>query len=148
MTYDEVDRRMRRHELCAHRYYIDKQTPEQIVASDPACAGDLQAPAPYTYMQQLGSLDLAPLWKKIDAPVLIFYGTADFVTDDSQHQYLRDMINNFHKGRAKYTTIEGMDHGLLLAGTQRASYEGTSQPAFAEQLLNDTLQFFQQVAAE
>jgi pimeloyl-ACP methyl ester carboxylesterase len=148
MAYDDVDRRMRRHELCAHRYYIDKQTPEQIVASDPACAGDLQQPAPYTYMQQLGSLDLAPLWKKIDAPVLIFYGTADFVTDDSQHQYLREMINSFHKGRAKYTTIEGMDHGLLLAGTQRASYEGTSQGAFAGQLLDDTLQFFRQVAGE
>jgi pimeloyl-ACP methyl ester carboxylesterase len=86
-------------------------------------------------------LDLAPLWKKIDAPVLIFYGTADFVTDDSQHQYLRDMINSFHKGNATYVRIEGMDHGLTLAGTARASYEGTSQPPFAELLLQETLQF-------
>lgn len=145
LPYDEVDRRARQHEVCAHRYYIDKQTPEQIVANDRACAGDLEAPAPYTYMQQLGSLDLAPLWKKIDAPVLIFYGTADFVTDDYQHQYLRDMINSFHEGRATYTTIDGMDHGLLLAGSQRASYEGKSQPPFAEQVLSDTLRFFNRI---
>lgn len=146
--YDEVDRKVRHHEVCAHRYYIDKQTPEQIVAGDPSCADDLQAPAPYTYMQQLGSLDLAALWKKIDAPVLIFYGSADFVTDDSQHQYLRDMINSFHKSRAKYVTIEGMDHGLLLAGSQRASYEGTSRPPFADQLVTETLQFLHHLAAE
>jgi pimeloyl-ACP methyl ester carboxylesterase len=146
--YDEADRRVRHHEVCAHRYYIDRQTPDQIVASDQSCANDLQAPAPYTYMQQLGSLDLAPLWKKIDAPVLIVYGTADFVTDDYQHQYLRDMINSFHKGRAKYTTIEGMDHGFLLAGSQRASYEGTSRPPFAERLLSETLQFLNPLLAE
>ena len=86
---------VRHHEVCAHRYYVEKQTPEQILAADKSCADDLQAPAPYTYMQQVGSLDLAPLWKKIDAPVLIFYGTADFVTDDYQAQYLRDMIHAF-----------------------------------------------------
>lgn len=148
VPYDEVDRAVRHHEVCAHRYYIDRQTPEQIIAGDKACADDMQAPAPYTYMQQLGSLDLAPLWKKIDAPVLIFYGTADFVTDDYQHQYLRDMINSFHKGRATYTKIEGMDHGLLLAGTQQASYEGKSRPPFAGQLLEATLQFLRQSAAE
>jgi alpha-beta hydrolase superfamily lysophospholipase len=148
VPYDEADRRVRHHEVCAHRLYIDRQAPAQIVAGDPSCANDLQAPAPYTYMQQLGSLDLAPLWKKIDAPVLIVYGTADFVTDDYQHQYLRDMINSFHKGHAKYTTIEGMDHGLLLAGSQRDSYEGQTRPPFAERLLGEMLQFLNQLPAE
>jgi len=139
--YDTVDRASRHHEVCAHRFYIDKQTPEQIIAADRTCAEDIRGPAPWTYMQQLGSLDLAPLWKKIDAPVLIFYGTADFITDDYQHQYLRDMINSFHPGRATYVRIEGMDHSLLLAGSQKASYEGTSEPPFAEQIVTETLRF-------
>lgn len=139
--FDEVERRMRHHEVCAHRYYVDKQTPGQIIAADKTCAEDIQAPAPYTYMQQVGSLDLAALWKKIDAPVLIFYGTADFITDDYQHQYLRDLINSFHPGHATYVKVEGMDHGLFLAGSQKASYEGTSQPAFAEQVVTETLRF-------
>jgi hypothetical protein len=41
-----------------------------------------------------------------------------------------------------------MDHGLLLAGSQRASYEGQSQPPFAEQLLDETLQFLNRLVAE
>ena len=86
-----------------------------------ACAVELEAPAPYTYMQQVAALDLAALWKRIEAPALIFYGTADFVTDASQHEYLRDMINSFHPGQATYVVVDGMDHGLTLTGTQKAS---------------------------
>ncbi|HEY6214925.1 MAG TPA: alpha/beta fold hydrolase [Vicinamibacterales bacterium] len=137
--YDEVDRRLRHHEVCAHLFYIEKQTP------DKTCAGDVQGPAPYTYMQQLGSLDLAPLWKKIDAPVLIFYGTADFITDDDQHQYLRGMINSFHPGHATYVRIDGMDHGLTLAGSQKASFEGTSPAPFAQRVADETVRFFKDV---
>lgn len=143
MPYDEVDAAVRHHEVCAHRFFIERQKPEQILAADASCADDLHAPAPYTYMHQLGSLDLAPLWKKIEAPVLIFYGTADFVTDDFQHEYLRDMINSFHPGRATYVEIDGMDHGLLLAGTQRASMErGETPPPFAQRVVEETLRFF------
>ena len=50
---DEVERRMRRHEVCAHRFFVEKQP----AGSD--CAGELAAPQPLTYMQQVGSLDLA-----------------------------------------------------------------------------------------
>jgi len=145
MPYDEVDRRVRHHEICAHRLYVEKQTPEQIAASDRACAADLQWPAPYPYMQQIGALDLAPLWKKIAAPVLIVYGTADFLTDDYQHQYLRDMINSFHPGNAVYVAVEGMDHGLLLTGTQKASFDGAENAPFAQRVVDETLQFLKRV---
>jgi pimeloyl-ACP methyl ester carboxylesterase len=135
VPYDEVDRRLRRHEVCAHRYFVEKQT-------DPACAEEIHAPAPDTYMQQIASLDLAPLWKTIDAPVLIIYGTADFVTDSYQGEYLRDMINAFHQGHATYIRIEGMDHGLTLTGTQKASLEGRPDAPFAQQVVDEVLRFF------
>jgi pimeloyl-ACP methyl ester carboxylesterase len=137
---------VRHHEVCAHRFFVDKQSLEQLVAGDATCANEIIAPQPFTYMQQIGALDLAPLWKKIDAPVLIFYGTADFVTDDSQHQYLRDMINAFHPGRATYVKVDGMDHGLMLAGSQQAAFAGPGEsgpPPFATKVLDETLRFFQ-----
>src|SRR5690242_9620093 len=99
-------------------------------------------------MQQVASLDLAPLWKTIDAPALIVYGTADFITDAYQARYLRDMINVFHPGHATYVEIEGMDHGLFLAGTQKASYQGKSQPPFAQRLADETLRFFNAARAK
>ena len=143
MPYDEVDRRMRLHEVCAHWYYVEKETPQQILAKEKNCADEIDLPAPYTYMQQIGALDLAPLWKKIDAPVLILYGTADFVTDDYQAQYLRDMINSLHPGRATYIRIDGMDHFLTMSGTQKAALEKKGPPPpFAQQVLDETIRFF------
>jgi pimeloyl-ACP methyl ester carboxylesterase len=136
MPYDEVDRRMRRHEVCAHGFFIEKQTP------DAACVAEIPAPQPYTYMQQVASVDLGPLWKKIDAPALLFYGTADFITDRHQHEYLRDMIDAFHPGHATYVEIEGMDHSLTLAGTQKASFEGKADAPFAQRVVDETLRFF------
>ncbi|HUP97878.1 MAG TPA: alpha/beta fold hydrolase [Usitatibacter sp.] len=147
MPYDEVDRRARHHQQCAHRLYVEKKRPEEIIAADKACAPELQAPAPYTYMQQLGSLDLASLWKRIDAPALIFYGTADFVTDSYQHEYLRDMINSFRPGHARYVVVDGMDHGLTLAGTQKASLAGVPDAPVAQQVLDETLRFFNERVA-
>jgi pimeloyl-ACP methyl ester carboxylesterase len=140
--YDAVERSMRQREVCAHRFYVEKQKPDAIVAADSACAEDLQFPQPYTFMQQVGSLDLAAQWKKIDAPVLIIYGTADFITDDYQHQYLRDMINSFHPGRATYVKIDGMDHGLTIVGSQKASFEGVPDAPFAQQVVTESLRFF------
>ena len=142
VPYDEVDRRVRHHEVCAHRFYVEKQTPEQLRAVDGTCADEVHAPAPYTYMQQVGALDLAPLWKKIEAPALIIYGTADFVTDDYQHQYLRDMIQSFHPGKATYVRIDGMDHGFLLAGSQEAAYARQAEAPFATRVAEETIRFF------
>jgi len=143
MPYDEVDRSMRTRELCAHRFYVEKLTPQQLLAADKACVHVVETPQPYTYMQQVASVDLGALWKKIDAPVLIFYGTADFITDRHQHEYLRDMIDAFHPGHATYVEIEGMDHGLTLAGTQKASFEGKAANApFAQRIVDETLRFF------
>ncbi len=48
---------MKHHEICAHRYYVEKQT-------DPRCADELRFPAPNTYMQLVAALDLTALWKK------------------------------------------------------------------------------------
>lgn len=63
-------------------------------------------------MQQVGDVNLAEHWKRIDRPVLVVYGTSDFVTSESDSRYLVDMINGFHPGRASLRVIEGMNHGL------------------------------------
>jgi pimeloyl-ACP methyl ester carboxylesterase len=122
--YDEVERIVRRKEYCNHRLYVEGETPEQIAKDAPDCAQlPIQPPAPYTYMRQVVSLNLAEAWKAVDAPVLVIYGTSDFLTSLDEHQYLVDLINSFHKGQATLATIEQMDHFLARAGTMRESMQ-------------------------
>lgn len=141
--YDEVERMVGRKEYCNHRLYVDGETPEQIAKDAPDCAQlPIQPPAPYTYMRQVAGLNLAETWKAIDAPVLVIYGTSDFLTSLDEHQYLVDLINSFHKGRATLAAIDQMDHFLARAGTMRESMQRSDdeqardefQPAILERV--------------
>lgn len=150
-SYDEVERLVSQKNYCNQRLYIQKQTPGQIAKDAPFCARlPIQSPAPYTYMQQVADLNLAEAWKPVDAPVLVIYGTSDFLTSREEHQYLTNMINSFHPDRATFSPIEKMDHFLAQASSQRDSLERTEnaqaedvfEPAILERMkqwLNDIL---------
>ena len=122
--YGDVDAIVRQKAVCNHRLYVERQTPEQIAKDAPGCARlPIQPAAPYTYMQQAAALSLAEAWKGVDAPVLVVYGTSDYRTSAQEHQYLADMINSRHPGRATFVRVEGMDHGFAQAPSQRASLD-------------------------
>jgi pimeloyl-ACP methyl ester carboxylesterase len=122
--YDEADRTVRIMERCQHRFFVEKQTPEQILKSSPECKDAVNTfGVSYTYLQQIADLDLAVEWKKVDVPVLVTYGTSDPATWAEENRYLVDMINSFHPGRASYIEFSGMGHGLDLVPTKRAWLE-------------------------
>lgn len=117
--YDEVEQAMRLHVRCTTRFYVAHEAPADIERAIPACAGTLALPQPWTYMQQVGDVDQAAHLKRVDRPVLVMYGTSDFVTSESDSRYLVDMINGFHPGRASLRVVDGMDHGLEVAPPPR-----------------------------
>ena len=121
--YDETEKALQTYEICGHRFYIEKQTPEQIEKAAPQCVGYLTAPASYTYMQQLADINLAATWKKVKSPVLVVYGTSDYLTDTVEGEYLTNMINSFQPGSAEFVKINNMDHWFGRAVSQRASQE-------------------------
>jgi len=119
--YDEMERRLRANERCNHRLLIELQTPEQVVKDSAECGDFITYPAPYTYMQQWAVLNPAEEWKKVDAPVLVVYGTADFVSTIADDPYLVDVINSFHPGHATLKEIPNMEHGLTKAASMEVS---------------------------
>jgi len=122
--YDEADRTVRIMERCQHRFFIDKQTPEQILKTSPECKDAVNTfGVSYTYLQQIADLDLAVEWKKVDVPVLVTYGSSDPATWSEENRYLVDVINSFHPGRASYLEFRGMGHGLDLVPSKRAWLE-------------------------
>lgn len=122
--YDEADRFVRLTERCQHRFFVEKQTPEQILKTSPECKDSVNTfGVSYTYLQQIADLDLAVEWKKVDVPVLVTYGTSDPATWAEESRYLTDMINSFHPGRATYIEFPGMGHGLDLVPSKLAWLE-------------------------
>jgi len=137
LPYDEIEKLARQHESCIHRLYIEKQSIEQIVKDSPQCAELIQAPAPYTYLQQIGDINLAEMWKSIDLPVLVIYGTSDPATSAEEHQYLTNVINSYHPGRAKFVRVENMDHVFERFASMRESLAKTAPGEFQPALLDE-----------
>ncbi len=123
--YDEIERRLSLNEVCNHRMLIAKESFDEVVRSNPACRDFISYPAPYTYMQQWASLNLAEQWKRVESPVLIVSGLSDYVATVADAPYLADMINSFHAGRATLKQIPGMDHFLTRAASMEASMART-----------------------
>ncbi len=108
---DEVDAEVREYEPCSHRFFIEKQRPEELLKT-PACRSVVApfGPVPYTYMQSVADISLGKQWRQSDFPVLVIYGTASPVTTAHQSQYLAETINRWRAGRAQYVEIPGMGH--------------------------------------
>ena len=130
--YDEMERRLRLGEQCNHRLLVERETPEQLLKEMPACGEYISYPAPYTFMQQWAALNLAEEWKRVDAPVLIVYGTSDYVSTVADDPYLADIINSFHPGRATLKAVPNMDHYLTKAASMEESMKRAEAGAGGE----------------
>src|SRR5262249_55852149 len=126
--YDVVEKSVRTTAVCQHHFFVEKQSPEQIVKNDPEGKPSVNTwGVSAAYLQQIANLDLAAEWKKIDVPVLVTWGTSDALTSADENRYLVDMINSFHPGSASYQEFKGMGHGLDLWPSQKALIEGMGQ---------------------
>lgn len=130
IPFDEMEQRLKLNEQCNHRLLIERQTPDEIYKNSPECRDFITYPAPYTYMQQWADLNLAEEWKKVTAPVLIVYGTSDFVSTIADDPYLADVINSFHPGNATLKAIANMEHGMTKAPSMEASANRQSGSTF------------------
>lgn len=78
-------------------------------------------------MQQVAALNVIEPWTRITAPVLVIYGTSDYVVAPEDHQRIADVINHIHNGLAALVKVEHMDHNLQVAATPAAFYAANSQ---------------------
>jgi uncharacterized protein len=134
--YDEMERRLRLDEQCNHRLLVERETPEQLLKEMPDCGEYISYPAPYTYMQQWAALNLAEEWKKVDVPVLVVYGTTDYVSTIADDPYLADIVNSFHPGRATLKAIPNMDHYLTKAASMEESMKQAAGGEFEPAVLD------------
>ncbi|HXN99813.1 MAG TPA: PDZ domain-containing protein [Candidatus Acidoferrales bacterium] len=146
---DQVDADVQAHAKCAYHFFLQHETADEVAKLGNQCKEMIASYAgvPYPYMQQIGDISLAKQWKQIDAPVLVIYGTSDPATSADEGQYLVDIINSFHPGRATYAEILGMGHEFGRYSSQSEFLSRRSSPTphpFDEELLAVVLTWLQQ----
>jgi uncharacterized protein len=138
---EQVDAEVRAHTECSYRFYLGKETQEQLDRT-PACRGFSQpfGGAPATYMQNVAEISLGKQWKHADFPVLVIYGTGSPVTTAHQGRSLADTINRMHPGKATYAEVSGMGHDLnLYASQEEYMHRGNTVHEFATGLIDLTM---------
>jgi len=125
-----VDKDVLDKSICMTRFLFLKQPEDAIEHDNPACkdANDIY-PVDAPYVQQVAALDIIGTWTRINVPVLTIYGRSDFVTEESDHKRIVDIVNAHHPHTATFHAIEGMDHYLAVARTQKESLDLTNKRA-------------------
>ncbi len=132
---------MLRTERCKYRILIARESEAQILAEEPDCKGAIAYPVTAAYMQQVAALNIAEAWTKLAVPVLIIYGTGDFITLEEDHRRIDAIVSAAHPGNATLRLIDGMDHYLTPAGSQQASYDrvNAGKPAPYDRRFSETI---------
>ena len=137
-AYDELERHLRLNDECNHALLVDGKDAADIIRARPECKDEITYPASSTLMRQWAALDPAAEWKRVNAPVLIVQGEADYVATIADAPLLRDVIESFHPGHATLAMIPGMDHWLTVQSSMKESLAsttgtfGTFQPKLLE----------------
>jgi pimeloyl-ACP methyl ester carboxylesterase len=122
LTPSKIDADAATKEFCMHEVLIAKKSTAEAARENPDCA-----PSPYpvsdAYMQQVAALNIADAWMLLDVPLLVIYGRADFITDESDHRHIAEIVNAAHPATATFSTIDDMDHYLVVSPSQQASFD-------------------------
>jgi pimeloyl-ACP methyl ester carboxylesterase len=146
---DQVDADVQAHAKCGYHFFLQHETADEVAKLGNQCREMIASYSgvPYPYLQQIGDISLAKQWKQIDAPVLVIYGTSDPATSADEGQYLVDIVNSFHPGRATYAEIPGMGHDFGRYSSQAEFLSRRNSPTahpFDDELLAVVLAWLQQ----
>lgn len=118
-----VDAKLAQKEVCMHRLLIERTPESEIEKTEPFCKEHNAYPAAEAYMQQAAALNIAEPWIAFDKPVLVIYGTADFITAEDDHHRIAAIVNEHRPGLADLKLIAGMDHYLQAGGTEQQDFD-------------------------
>ena len=103
------------------RLLIERQPRAALLAERPEAAKMIDYPASDDYMRQVAAQNLPGSWSRLDLPVLVIYGSADFVTSEDDNRAIVDAVNRF--GRPDGPLAEpGRDRRRQLAAPALTSH--------------------------
>lgn len=130
---------------CLNKLLIEGQPADRIEKENPACRKQVRFDSPPSYIAQWMTLDLSAAWEPVTAPVLVLFGSGDFVTSEEESQALVTRINAASgKEQARLATLP-MDHGFLAHPTPERAWkaeQGVVPPAGLLSRVVDSIESF------
>ena len=148
----DVDAALVGKQTCLVRYLVEEQAEADIERTEPDCRTHNSVyPVDAWYMRQVVQVPIAANWMRVTVPVLMIYGSSDFITERDDHERIAALINARHSGMATFVPIEGMDHYLAREPTQKASLDAANTGAprtYDEDLSKAVIDWIKQLLRE
>lgn len=128
---EQVETALRQRLVASYELLVNKRTAEDILAESPELAPYLNSyPMSHAFFQELYDVDEIAAWKQVEAPVLVMWGTTDFVAKQHSHQLLADFLEGWRPGSATHREIDGADHHMRPAATIPEAAQLMQQPGY------------------
>jgi pimeloyl-ACP methyl ester carboxylesterase len=144
-AFDEIGAEEKQFEKFNALIFLDKKSLEEALQAAPEMRehfpdGHTYAGGkPVVYFQQIYDLNLAKEWKDAKLPVTAIWGASDFVSSESDHEWLAAAVNSWLPGQGKFVRLPGIDHWFTKTADVRQSLaqhgEGEFNPAIIEAVL-------------
>lgn len=150
------------------RYFIDKESPADIVAARPELEPTVRevigwqggemgyAGRHWKFLQSLANLPLAAAWRDTRSEVLSLYGEDDMVAlFDTDQKLIADIVNHYRPGTASFVQMDKSDHDMRLLEVDRAGFrkyvseKGTAPKGpFNERIAETLVEWIKQTMAK
>lgn len=117
MSPDSLDAFIKMACDCSAFYFADGMTTEEAEAKIPGCGYYVSVfdERARLYNRELYTLNIPRAWRSFAGRALFIWGEADFVASREDHQILADAVNQYHAGKASFTTLPNATHGIQYA---------------------------------
>jgi pimeloyl-ACP methyl ester carboxylesterase len=133
----DVDDELRVMSSVFHYLFNEGKSPAEIKKLRPELATMVDAMIPdgktysgvgLPFFAQLAQKNLVRAWTKTDANVLTLWGESDFVSGESDHEFIRDIVNAVKPGKATFVKLAQSDHGFMKTTSFQDSMAKWGQP--------------------
>jgi dienelactone hydrolase len=128
-----------------HHLFTEKLAPSAIAEKHPELASrlsDITSEDKYyvdrsiEFFRQLNEKSLGDAWQRFNGHALAIWGQADFVSAEDDHALIARIVNKEHPGRARFVSLEGIDHGFARAGSaEEAIRQGPGPSPFNPKII-------------
>lgn len=138
LSYADTDERVRRGARLMALVMLENKAPAEIKRTHPELAGEVDAYFPgglfngksLDFWRQLGQINHAELWSKLDSYVFAAKGAADFVVYEADHKLIADTVNRAHPGKGTWEIIPNSDHLFHEFPTEQESMKNFQKGKF------------------
>lgn len=120
LTEDEIKAKSEQLTRFYKACYVEKQAPKDVLTKYPELkelvdpmlqGGDVIVDGiHYQYWQELAAQNPVDAWSKVDAPLLVLWGDADFISAKANSELIVSTVNKAHPNRAELAVVPGADH--------------------------------------